>query len=90
MNKSELVAAIAEEAGISKAAAEKAVAAFTNSVVNALKKGDKVSLVGFGTFEVVQRAARTARNPRTQETIQVPASKAPRFKPGKAFKDAVK
>ncbi len=90
MNKSELVAAIAEEAGISKAAAEKAVAAFTNSVVNALKKGDKVSLVGFGTFEVVQRAARTARNPRTQETIQVPASKAPRFKPGKAFKEAVK
>jgi len=89
MNKSELVAAVAAGADLTKKDAEKAVAAFISSVEGALKKGDKVQLVGFGTFEVRQRAARTGRNPQTKQPIQIPASKLPVFKAGKAFKDAV-
>ena len=89
MNKTELVAAIAEKAGLSKKDADAAVAAFVAAVEEALKKGDKVSLVGFGTFEVRTRNARTGINPQTKETIKIAASKAPVFKAGKAFKDAV-
>lgn len=90
MNKTELVAAVAEQAGISKAAAEKAIAAFTDTVTKELKKGEKVSLVGFGTFEVSERKARTGRNPQTGAAMKIKASKAPKFKAGKAFKDAIK
>ncbi len=89
MNKTELIEAVAETADLSKAAAGRAVEAVLNSVTQALKQGDSVSLVGFGTFEVRERAARTGRNPRTGETMQIPASKAPAFKAGKALKDAV-
>ncbi len=89
MNKSELVSAIAAQAGLSKKDAEKAVVAFMDEVTAALKKGDKVSLVGFGTFEVKQRAERIGRNPRTKEQITIPASKTPVFKAGKSFKDAM-
>ena len=89
MNKVNLVEAVAEQAGLSKKAAEAAVAAVLDAVVGAVAKGDKVQLVGFGTFEVRARAARTGRNPRTKETIKIPASKLPVFKAGKAFKDAV-
>ena len=89
MNKVELVAAVAEKANLSKKDAEKAVAAVLDTVVAAVAKEDKVQLVGFGTFEVRARAARTGRNPQTKETITIPASKAPVFKAGKAFKDAV-
>ncbi|MBP3434894.1 MAG: HU family DNA-binding protein [Clostridia bacterium] len=89
MNKVELVASVAEKAGLSKKDAEKAVAAVLESVVDTVVKGDKVQLVGFGTFEVRARGARTGRNPRTKETITIPASKQPVFKAGKAFKDAV-
>ncbi|MCR5425335.1 MAG: HU family DNA-binding protein [Lachnospiraceae bacterium] len=89
MNKTELVAAIAEEAGITKKDAEKAVKAFTDVVAKSLKKGDKVQLVGFGTFEVVKRAAREGRNPQTGKTMKIKASKAPKFKAGKALKDAL-
>ena len=89
MNKTELVAAIAEEAGLSKKDAEKALKAFTDIVAAELKKGEKIQLVGFGTFEVSERAAREGRNPQTKETITIPASKAPRFKAGKALKDAL-
>ncbi len=89
MNKSELVAAIAEKADMQKKDAEKALNAFTEVVADTLKKGDKISLVGFGIFEVSERAARTGRNPQTKETIQIPASKAPKFKAGKALKDIV-
>ncbi len=89
MNKTELVAAIAEKAGLSKKDAEAAVKAFTEVVTEELKKGSKIQLVGFGTFEVSERAARTGRNPQTKEEIQIPASKAPKFKAGKALKDAV-
>ncbi|MCR5099750.1 MAG: HU family DNA-binding protein [Butyrivibrio sp.] len=89
MNKTELVAAIAEEAGLSKKDAEKAVKAFTDVVTAQLKKNDKVQLVGFGTFEVSERAAREGRNPQTGETMKIAASKAPKFKAGKALKDAV-
>ena len=89
MNKTELVAAVAEKAGLSKKDADAAVAAFVAAVEEALKKGDKVSLVGFGTFEVRTRNARTGINPQTKETIKIAASKAPVFKAGKAFKDAV-
>lgn len=86
---SELVSAIAAQAGLSKKDAEKAVVAFMDEVTAALKKGDKVSLVGFGTFEVKQRAERIGRNPRTKEQITIPASKTPVFKAGKSFKDAM-
>ena len=89
MNKTELVAAVAEKAGLSKKDADAAVAAFVAAVEEALKKGDKVSLLGFGTFEVRTRNARTGINPQTKETIKIAASKAPVFKAGKAFKDAV-
>ncbi|MEE1186091.1 MAG: HU family DNA-binding protein [Acutalibacteraceae bacterium] len=90
MNKTELIAAVAEKAGLSKKDADAAVSAVVDSVVDALKSGDKVSLVGFGTFEVRERAARTGLNPQTKEKITIAASKAPVFKAGKAFKDAVK
>ncbi len=89
MNKTELVSAMAEQAGISKKDAEKALKAFTDVVASELKKGEKIQLVGFGTFEVVERAAREGRNPQTKEPMQIPASKAPKFKPGKALKDMV-
>lgn len=89
MNKSELIDAIANSANISKADAGRALDAFVDATTNALKRGDQVSLVGFGTFSVRQRAAREGRNPRTGETIHIPASKAPAFKAGKALKDAV-
>jgi DNA-binding protein HU-beta len=89
MNKTELVAAIAENAGLTKKDAEKALVAFTEVVADELKKGEKVQLVGFGTFEVSERAAREGRNPQTGETMNIAASKAPKFKPGKALKDEV-
>ncbi|HMB60946.1 MAG TPA: HU family DNA-binding protein [Xanthomonadales bacterium] len=89
MNKSELIEAVAGSANLSKADAGRAVDAVVKSVTRALKKGDTVSLVGFGTFSVRKRAARTGRNPRTGETIQIRASKNPAFKAGKALKDAV-
>lgn len=90
MNKTELVAAVAAKAEISKKDAEAAVAAVFSSITDALADGDKVALVGFGTFDVKERAARTGLNPRTKEKIVIPASKAPAFKAGKALKDAVK
>lgn len=89
MNKTELVAAIAEKAGLSKKDAEGAVKAFTDTVAEQLKAGEKIQLVGFGTFEVAERAARTGKNPQTGEAIKIPASKAPKFKAGKALKDVV-
>ena len=89
MNKTELVAAVADQAEISKKDAEKALAAFTAVVTDELKKGEKVQLVGFGTFEVSERAARTGKNPQTGKAIKIPASKAPKFKAGKALKDTV-
>ena len=89
MNKTELVAAIADKAEIKKVEAEKAVKAFTDVITKALKKGDKVQLVGFGTFEVVKRAAREGRNPQTGKAMKIKASKAPKFKAGKALKDAL-
>ena len=89
MNKTELVAAIAEKTGLTKKDAEGAVKAFTDTVAEQLKAGDKIQLVGFGTFEVAERAARTGKNPQTGEAINIPASKAPKFKAGKALKDAV-
>ena len=89
MNKTELVAAIAAKAGISKKDAEASANAFVDAITEALTNGDKIQLVGFGTFEVRDRPARTARNPRTGEEIKVAASKAPAFKAGKALKDAV-
>ena len=89
MNKTEFVAAIAEEAKLSKKDAQEAVNAFITVVTKALKKNDKVQLVGFGTFEVAKRAARTGRNPQTGKEMKIKASKAPKFKAGKALKDAV-
>ena len=89
MNKTELVAAIAENAGLTKKDADKALKAFIDVTTAALKKGDKIALVGFGTFEVVKRPARTGRNPQTKKAIQIPASKAPKFRAGKGLKDAV-
>lgn len=89
MNKTELIAAVAEQAGISKKDAEKALKAFTDVVAEELKNGGKVQLVGFGTFEVTERAEREGRNPQTKKTITIPASKAPKFKAGKALKDMV-
>ena len=89
MNKTELVAAVAEQAGLSKKDAEAVVKAFTDVVAEALKKGEKSQLVGFGTFEVSERAAREGRNPRTGETMTLEASKTPKFKAGKALKDLV-
>ncbi len=89
MNKGEIVNAVADGSGLSKADAERALDALIDAVKTALQKGDQVSLVGFGTFVVRSRAARTGRNPRTGEDISIPASKVPAFKPGKALKDAV-
>lgn len=89
MNKTELVAAIAEKAGIAKKDADKALAAFIDTVAVELKKGEKIQLVGFGTFEVREREARTGINPQTGAKIQIAASKAPAFKAGKALKDAI-
>ena len=89
MNKTELVAAVAAKAELSKKDAEAAVNAVFDSVKDALAEGDKVSLIGFGTFSVKTRAARTGLNPRTKETIEIAASKAPKFKAGKALKDEV-
>ena len=89
MNKSDLIAAIAAKTGDTKKSAEASVNAFVEVVTNALKKGDKVQLVGFGSFEVRKRAARKGRNPQTKEEIKIPASKAPVFKAGKALKDIV-
>lgn len=89
MNKSELIEAVAQGADISKAAAGRAVDALVDSVTTALKEGDQVTLVGFGTFTVRERAARTGRNPQTGQTINIAASKQPAFKAGKALKDAV-
>ena len=89
MNKTELVAAIADQAEISKKDAEKALKAFTDVVAEELQKGEKIQLVGFGTFEVAERAAREGRNPQTGATMKIEASKAPKFKAGKALKDLV-
>ena len=89
MNKTELVDAMAKKAGLSKKDAEAALGAFTDTVAAALKKGDKVQLVGFGTFEVAKRAAREGKNPQTGEKIKIAACKAPKFKAGKALKDTV-
>lgn len=89
MNKSELIDAIANAADISKAAAGRALDAVTDSIVDALKKDDQVSLVGFGTFLVKERAARTGRNPQTGKPIEISAAKIPTFKAGKGLKDAV-
>jgi DNA-binding protein HU-beta len=89
LNKAELVSKVAEKAGLSKKDSEKAVAAVFDSIQDTLKAGDKVQLVGFGTFEVRERGARIGRNPRTAEKIEIPASKVPAFKAGKALKDAI-
>lgn len=89
MNKTELVAAMAEQADMTKKDAEKALTAFTEVVAKELKKGEKIQLVGFGTFEVTSRAAREGRNPQTGNTMKIAACKAPKFKAGKALKDAV-
>ena len=89
MNKSELITAMVEESGLSKKDCETALNAFITATEKALKEGDKVQLVGFGSFEVKERAARTGKNPATGAEIEIPASKAPAFKPGKAFKDAI-
>ena len=89
MNKTELIDAIAKEAGLSKKDAGNALNAFTNAVTKELKKKGKVQLVGFGTFETAKRAARTGRNPQTGKEIKIAASVAPKFKAGKALKDAV-
>ena len=89
MNKTELIAAVAEQAELSKKDAEKALKAFTDVIAAELVKGEKVQLVGFGTFEVSEREAREGRNPRTGETMTIAASKTPKFKPGKALKDEI-
>jgi DNA-binding protein HU-beta len=89
VNKNDLIASVADDAGISKADATKAVDAVLSSIAKSLKKGDEVRLVGFGTFSVSRRAATEGRNPRTGEKIKIPASKQPKFKAGKALKDAV-
>lgn len=89
MNKTELIDAMADAADISKAAAGRALEGMVGAITNAVKSGDTVSVIGFGTFSVRERAARTGRNPKTGEEIQIAASKSPAFKAGKAFKDAV-
>ena len=89
MNKTEFVAAIAEKADLSKKDTEKALKAFEEVVTEELVKGGEVRLVGFGTFDVLERAAHTGRNPQTKEPMEIPASKAPRFRAGKALKDSV-
>ena len=89
MNKTQLVEAVAEKAGLKKKEAEAAVNAMTDAIAEAMKAGDKVQLIGFGTFEVKERGAREGRNPRTGETIKIAASKHPSFTAGKALKDSV-
>ena len=89
MNKAELINAVAASADVSKKDTEAVISAMLDTITEALKEGDKVQLVGFGSFEVKKRAARIGRNPKTKETIKIPASKVPAFKPGKALKDAV-
>jgi DNA-binding protein HU-beta len=89
VTKADLVNAMAEKAGLSKTDAEKALKAFSDAVTDALKAGEKVALVGFGTFSVSSRAARTGKNPQTGAKIDIPAAKTPKFKAGKALKDAV-
>ncbi len=89
MNKNELVGEVADKAGITKAQAGDAIDAALDAITAALKKGDEVRLLGFGNFVVADRKATTARNPQTGATVDVPASKAPKFRPGKALKDAV-
>ncbi|WP_418506243.1 HU family DNA-binding protein [Dysosmobacter sp.] len=90
MNKTELIAAMAETSGLSKKDCDAALTAFITTVETALKSGEKVQLIGFGSFEVKERAARTGRNPRTKEIVEIPASKAPVFKAGQAFKGAIR
>jgi DNA-binding protein HU-beta len=90
MTKAELIASIGKEAKISKASAEKALNAFTSSVMKALKKGDKLTLTGFGTFSVAKRRARMGRNPQTGKEIKIPATRVAKFKPGNMLKGAVK
>lgn len=90
MTKTDLVSAVAEKAGVTKKDAGAILDALIEEIIGAVKKGDRVQLVGFGTFELRERAARTGLNPQTKEQIEIPASKAPAFKAGKAFKDAVK
>jgi DNA-binding protein HU-beta len=89
MKKAELVERMAKNANITKAAAEKALDGFTGAVEDALKNGDSLTLVGFGTFSLTERAAREGRNPQTGQTMQIPAAKVPKFKAGKGLKDAV-
>ncbi|MFT4107300.1 MAG: HU family DNA-binding protein [Lacrimispora sp.] len=89
MNKAELIAAVAEKAELSKKDAEKAVKALTDVISEELVKGEKIQLVGFGTFEVSERAAREGRNPRSGEVMNIPASRTPKFKAGKALKDLI-
>ncbi|MBQ9065302.1 MAG: HU family DNA-binding protein [Blautia sp.] len=89
MNKAELIEAIAEDTNLTKKQAEEAVKSFIDVVTGELKNGGKVQLLGFGTFEVAERAAREGRNPQTGETMTIKASKSPKFKPGKAMKDAI-
>ena len=89
MNKTELIAEVANKAGLSRKDAEKALGAVVETITEAVVKGDKVQLVGFGPFETKQREARTGRNPKTKETIEIPATRVPVFKAGKALKDAV-
>ena len=89
MNKAELIAAMAEVSGVSKKDTEAVLKAFTDVVAEELKKGEKIQLVGFGTFEVSERAARTGRNPQTGAEMTIAASKAPKFKAGKALKDSL-
>ena len=89
MKKTDLIAAVAEQSGLSKKDAEKAVKAFTDVIAKELKKGEKVQLVGFGTFEVSKRAAREGRNPQTGKTMKIKASKTAKFKAGKALKDSL-
>jgi len=90
MTKGELIASVGKEAKISKASAEKAINAFTNTVMKALKKGDKLALTGFGTFSVAKRRARTGRNPQTGKEIKIPAARVAKFKAGNLLKSAVK
>lgn len=90
MNKTELINAVVEESGLTKKDATKAVESVFEAITNTLQNGDKVQLIGFGNFEVRERAARKGRNPQTGEEIEIAASKVPAFKPGKALKDAVK
>lgn len=89
MNKSELVSAIAEQAGLTKTQAAAALDATVSTVTDALSKGDQVAIIGFGTFKVGERAARTGRNPQTGAEMKIPAAKVPKFSAGKALKDAV-